>query len=972
MPLNTVKYPIIFNAGVDTKTDDKLVNGRLVEAENIVFPAGIPNKRLGYKKLSTVGLTEGRAIAKYKEELLHFGGSQVRSYAEPLDEWISKGSFIPVDIEQNNIFRSDKSQFGPDIAVNQGIVIIVWEEEDNITSSTTRPVRYSIYSQDSETYYVSNGLIAAEGKNPRVVTKGSTFIVVYQNTNGSLSQNLESVTIPLGNPQSVSSPNVLSAVASVDGNFDLVEIDNNVLLCYERTTNVINIAYLEESGIIDASFVEKDTTLTTSGPIGLTTLGDSFNVKIFVTTVTDANLMQYTVLPYDLSTTSTPITIGTFANVGHITGIAKNDTELEIIFDTIPTNIGNSEIQTAVITESAVTTAAAIIVRSLFVTSKPFRISNVTYFIAEHSSTLQPTHFIVNITGCVLGTVNSGLGGLRDSSNHQPCSVIINNEKQTFPLTIRNKLVSGENTIFFTQGISETILDFGNYTYSAAEQSDNLFIGGGQLFNYDGDLIVENNFLLYPEGLVAASPGTGFNYVAVYKWTDNQGFVHYSTPSLQVTSTSLTDVITIPTIRITEKPDVVVELYRTEQNGTLFYFCGSGNNNKTVNSIDITPSVLTDDALIAQKPLYTTGGILENTVPPTASLVEAHKNRIFLAGLADRNKIAFSKLTGDGNPVGFNLDLTIPLDPKGGPITALQTMDDYLIIFKRDNIYVLSGEGPTNQGVRNFPIPRLIASDVGCVDTNSVALMPTGIVFKSAKGIYLVSRSLQTVYIGADVQKFNNESITSAILVDDDNEVRFTTSQNKVLVWNYYYNNWSTFTSINAVDAELYRNQYVFIQSDGEVNRETPALYKDNGKNVSIKLVTEWIKLDTLTGFQRVKWVNLIGEYKSQHKLRITLKYNYSDFITDTFIYSPDGQFNDRFESDEFFSATKLFGNGNSGVYEVRIKPKIQKCESIQITIEDIVDSSVISGGESFNITSAVLEIGAKNGIFKQRNNKTI
>ena len=103
-------------------------------------------------------------------------------------------------------------------------------------------------------------------------------------------------------------------------------------------------------------------------------------------------------------------------------------------------------------------------------------------------------------------------------------------------------------------------------------------------------------------------------------------------------------------------------------------------------------------------------------------------------------------------------------------------MDEKLVIFKESAIFYLSGDGPNNLGQQDtFIKPELVSSDIGCININSVVLTPDGLMFKSKKGIYLLSRSMQLAYIGANVEAFNDLKVSSAIVVPEENQVRFTT-----------------------------------------------------------------------------------------------------------------------------------------------------------------------------------------------------
>ena len=153
--------------------------------------------------------------------------------------------------------------------------------------------------------------------------------------------------------------------------------------------------------------------------------------------------------------------------------------------------------------------------------------------------------------------------------------------------------------------------------------------------------------------------------------------------------------VIIPSLNLTQKNDVYVEIYRTTKNGTLFYRLNADNeatksqtfdpiiNQATadyMSFLDKTP----DSALINNEILYTTGGDLENTSPPSCSVISSFKNRLFLAGLENKLELRFSKLLNSKVGVEFNDTLSILVSQVGGDITALKAMDDKLIIFKEN------------------------------------------------------------------------------------------------------------------------------------------------------------------------------------------------------------------------------------------------------------------------------------------------
>ena len=143
----------------------------------------------------------------------------------------------------------------------------------------------------------------------------------------------------------------------------------------------------------------------------------------------------------------------------------------------------------------------------------------------------------------------------------------------------------------------------------------------------------------------------------------------------------------------------------------------------------------------------------------------------------------------NGQGVGFNLRFQKPVDPAGGDVTALGFMDDKTIIFKQRRTFAFFGDGPLPTGAQDtFSKPQLVTTDMGCDNQRSLESTDLGLMLESEKGIYLLDRSLQSVYIGADVEGFNDLNITSGVLRTSDfalvNEALSLAGQGRVDIGN--------------------------------------------------------------------------------------------------------------------------------------------------------------------------------------------
>jgi len=530
-----------------------------------------------------------------------------------------------------------------------------------------------------------------------------------------------------------------------------------------------------------------------------------------------------------------------------------------------------------------------------------------------------------------------------------------------------------------------------------------LNMAGGFLHSYDGKSWCESNFHFYPELNSVTDGGTGtgsiaagtYLYYSVFYWMNNRGEVERSAPSIPVSITlagaNHSVNVSSTNCNITQKERanglVKIEFYRTLRNppaNAPAYFVGSATNAQDSLFTGLN-DIQADSSIENNEILYTTGGVLENIPPNAGNIVDSYKNRLVVNDPKDVNLTWISKEYLPGQTVNFNPVLAFRTNDIGGPITGYKQLDDKLLIFKKNLIFFTSGQGPNNTGT-DFGLfaPELIATDTGCDNHSSIVLTPVGVMFKSAKGFYLMNRSLQLEYIGYDVEIYNQQTITSAIMVEDRNQVRFLTNSGLTLVYDYLYKQWSTFTNHEGIDAVMWKNVYTYLRNDGAVWSENEGSYLDHNTSIKMKIKTPWIKLvqgqrgqASALGpqsFFRVRRFALLGRYASKHILQVGVSYDYRPDVQSTFYFDtasrltgPAGQYG----NDAYYGETTPYGgdDGADVVYQFRARTVRQKCESIQFIIEDIPQPT---NGESYGITDLSLEVGLKKGINKMGALKTV
>jgi hypothetical protein len=348
-----------------------------------------------------------------------------------------------------------------------------------------------------------------------------------------------------------------------------------------------------------------------------------------------------------------------------------------------------------------------------------------------------------------------------------------------------------------------------------------------------------------------------------------------------------------------------------------------------------------------------------------------YRSRFFMVDAEDTNLLWYSKQVIEETPVEMSDLFTIFVPPTQGAqgstggITALSTMDDKLIIFKRDAIYYITGNGPDNTGANNdFSEAVFITGTAGCTNQKSITMTPNGLMFQSDKGIWLLGRNMQTTYVGAPVEVYNVNTVISAITIPATNQVRFALDNGITLMYDYYFDQWGTFVGIPLVASTLYQNLQTFVNEFGEVLQETPGVYLDNGRPVLMKFTTSWLNVGGLQGFQRAYQLFFLGTFYTPHKLNVAIAYDYNTSAVQQTLIQPTN-YSPPWGGDPNWGGSSAWG-GSTPVEQWRLFLQQQKTQSIQVTVSEIFDSQYGTvPGLGLSLSGMALLYGLKGNIIK-------
>lgn len=998
------KQPISLNfaQGLDLKTDDKQVQaGKFLRLQNSVFDkAGRLTKRFGFPELTVLPNELQTTLTTFNDNLLATG-SNLYAYSQDTDQWLNQGSIQPVDLDVLPLVRVSTAQTSPDAAVaSNGLTCLAYVD--------TTIAYYQVSDSATGQQIVPRTTLPTTATNPRVFLLGRYFIITFMATVGG-SPHLQYVAVPIAMPASpLAAADISTTVASITTGYDGYVVNNSLYLAWGGSGTTVKITYLTSTLSVAAAAslaAQSSNLMSVTADISASTA--VIWISFWDSGSTDGFSAAYTPT---LIPILAPTQIINNTTINEITSVATNGV-LTVFYENANTysyapNAKTDYVSKLTVTQSGTASAATVVLRSVGLASKAFidTENNTTYMLVTYGETNQPTYFLMDATGALSMRLAASNGGGYAASQVLPSVTLVDSVYFT-PYLVNDFLASVNkgtnlpantpvNGIYTQTGVNLAKFSINTSGQYSSEIANTLNLTGGMMWQYDGVKPVEQGFHVYPENIVVTTAtGAGnltaqaYYYVFTYEWTDNQGNLHRSAPSIPITITtttaSSTNTIKVPTLRLTYKTSpnpVRIVGYRWSQAQQVYYQFTSLTsptiNNPAVDSVTITDT-LADSAILGNVLLYTTGGVVENIAPPAAIATTLFKSRLFLIDAEDRNLIWFSKQVIQNTPVEMSDLFTIYVAPttgaqgSTGPLTALSAMDDKLIMFKQSALYYLTGVGPNNLGTNNdFSDPTFITGSVGTTNPNSIVLTPVGIMFQSDKGIWLLSRDLNTTYIGAPVEDFNSQTVKSAEVIPGTNQVRFILDNSITLMYDYYYSQWGTFSNIRAISACLYQDKHTYLNTFGKVLQETANTYLDDTTPVLLSFTTSWINLAGIQGLERFYSLYLLGTYFTPFKLNVALAYDYNPNPTQATIVTPDN-YSPAWGGETLWGGGTVWG-GPSNVFEARVFPEQQKCEVFQVTVTELYDSAFgVAAGQGLTLSGLNLIVGAKRGFRAQKTSQS-
>lgn len=982
MTLDFQNMPITLAQGVDTKTDPKQVAGKLLTLENGVFrTARSIRKRYGYTAPSTSILGGGTVgagvkVASSNNELLLGDGSSLYSYDSVDDKWVTKrGKFVPCSVTETAIWAAQFDNFYQgDTAIIGNVQCYVWRSgQSNYAYVATKDRTNGCFIAPPQT------ISAHADCYVRVVSNGTYFYIIVASSDSGDIYSYKML------PSATSVSNVVQITATEYGYFDACLINGRIYIGWSEQsggTRHAKLAYLNTSNDTVTSVASITMGATTA--TALAVCGDSSN-RVFFAYNPDPQTLKYTVYDSAGAQVLAATTVATYGSpaIASSVSLGYNGTSIYYAITHSPSsgtfNTTTYQALIASINYGTLTSGGTVTsVGDIYGVWGQGKITGYSgssnlyilgYFYSHPYlyTDQQSTYFLYQINGATATIVakiaSQNAGDIHPHYTPMPSAMAMTSATAMSVMFCQassaiTQVLGGVGTALIVYGSANVAdITIGTQPLSQTYRGSVKF-SGGIVNDYDSAAVYENNFHQYPAITSNTTSGTGghlsagtYNWVFTYEWTDNFGNVHRSAPSFAWTRTvsgsTSKAVITVRNLNITAKNvgtnPIYIKMWRTLANGSVYHYVTEQINDYTsITDVTFTDDTYSDTDISSNTQLYTTTGEVPNTAPPAFSAMACYRTRLVGVSPDNPTGIWYSKEETTGYGAEFSADFVQQITSKGGAITALAEMDDKLVIFKAGSIYYMTGTGPAPNGTSNdFSPEQIITSPVGCGNPYSVVLTPDGLMFQASNGagIWLLDRSLSVTYIGAEVETYNGQTVTGAVMTPKQNIIRFTLDNGIALVWDYVFKQWSVFTNTSAVSACDYGGVLAYLTSGGQVYKESTSAFSDAGTAYNLKLVTGWLQTAGVQGFQRIREVEILGDWKSAHTLSVQVGYDFSSSYLQT----------------ESISATS-----SVALYQWRVLLQQQKCEAFRLLIQD---NYSVTPGECYSLTGLNAVIGVKRGL---------
>ncbi len=934
MGIEGLDYRIInipFTSGLKTKDDQRAMQppGLAICSDARFDDLGgiqtrYPFVSIGNQIFGGGTLSNCRRLAVVNDELCVFTDTALYSWDAELGLWIRRDTHLGVTIDYQSRFATNGDQIGADRAELNGTIVYCWSE------STAQLFVAAISKATGAVLMPPTAVSGTNLQQGRLVAL-STKILLFVNNSGANTLKVYALD-PAAPAAGLASPATVTSTCFLF--WDVVRIPgtDQAVGVSMLTTVTTYLAFSVTAGLVIATSTKAR---TCDGGIAVAVRPGNAVMHVFRSVSATTAVQGDTILISGLGDVIVNQAIGTFSgNMVYLTACYRSQStgghfvcvafwndgaaaypNVDCKFNTVD-DVGTIGTQATFVSGLTIASRAFDRAGSVFV-NMLFDAANKTP--AGFGARLNNVYLLYREDGTLHGKAIASSAGSSNGLLQVRAGVVSpGGGVYYWAGAIRRSVSQQASDPFGARSVVDIAISFDSKAGRRVAQIGRTgYISGAEILQYDGVRLVECGFNVFQYAIVPADAGAGtgsmaagtYDYKSTFSYLNGQREFERSTTGAiasvvvaaggSSTTTAAGVIGQLFTTRKTASPPTV-DVWRTAVNpdaNAPFYLASSldpnaANPNRylqnAVGGIPTFIDALDDATLTTRAANEENGAVLERLAPPPAEIIVATDTRLFLARIAgDPDRVWYSRLRADGEVVSFHDSLTIDIPRTGGDLTAIAVMTETLIAFREHAIYALPGVGFDNGGQgQNFGPAHNVSVDVGAVHQDAVALTPQGLMFKTAKGWYLLDHGWNPRYIGADVARFDGETINAVHVVEAYHQVRVVTSA-RILMYDYLVGAWSSWSISDAVHACVWNGVYYYLSnSNNAPMQEQTSFAASTGYGLDVEL--GWVKPADLQGFVRVDKILVLGEFRGACSLRIRTAFDYQQDGAGNWVYTDD------------------------------------------------------------------------------------